>query len=99
MRPARPAVSYATGVVPVVAGKPNQPAVELVATPRLGLHVDVMVGDRPSTDGAFGVALGAHYALVRSGVTAIGAPVPELVPDYDAPDLAALVDQLLPGPR
>ncbi|NDB06645.1 MAG: hypothetical protein EBX95_13140 [Acidimicrobiia bacterium] len=30
----------------------------------------VMVGDRPSTDGAFATTLGCRYALVRSGVTA-----------------------------
>jgi len=87
------AVAFATGKVPTVAGKPNQPAVELVAA-RLG-RVDVMVGDRPSTDGVFGVRLGARYALVRSGVTPAGAPVADVVPDLDAADLASLVDQVL----
>ena len=87
------AVAYATGVEPLVAGKPNQPAVDLVAR-RLG-NVAVMVGDRPSTDGVFGVRLGARYALVRSGVTPAGAAVPDLTPDLDAPDLASLVEGVL----
>jgi HAD superfamily hydrolase (TIGR01450 family) len=87
------AVAYASGVMPMVAGKPNEPAVALVRQ-RLG-HVDLMVGDRPETDGSFAVALGSPFALVRSGVTPPGtAPKPPAA-QYDAEDLAALVDRLL----
>jgi HAD superfamily hydrolase (TIGR01450 family) len=86
------AVAYATSVTPVVAGKPYQPAVDLV-TARLG-PVAVMVGDRPSTDGALARGLAARYALVRSGVTPAGESVSP-TPDYDASDLAALVEQVL----
>jgi 4-nitrophenyl phosphatase len=60
-------VAYASGVEPQVAGKPFEAAADLVKE-RMG-DVDVMVGDRPSTDGRFAVALGARFALVLSGVT------------------------------
>ena len=39
----------------------------------------VVVGDRPSTDGAFAAALGWPFALVLSGVA--GSPGGEPVPD------------------
>jgi HAD superfamily hydrolase (TIGR01450 family) len=87
------AVAYATGVTPIVAGKPHQPAADLVAA-RFG-KIAVMVGDRPSTDGMFGRRLGARFALVRSGVTPAGVEVHDPVPDLDAPDLATLVDVAL----
>jgi ribonucleotide monophosphatase NagD (HAD superfamily) len=54
-----------------------------------------MVGDRPETDGAFAVALGAPFALVRSGVTAPKATPKKPSARYDAADLATLVDELL----
>ena len=41
--------------------------------PRLGT-TGVMVGDRPSTDGALATALGWPFALVLSGVTARSRP-------------------------
>src|SRR3954466_5272850 len=64
------AVSTAAGVDATVAGKPHAPMVELVRA-RLGNDVDgsSVVGDRPSTDGRFAVALGVRFALVLSGVT------------------------------
>ena len=52
-----------------------------------------MVGDRPSTDGAFAVTLGCPFALVRSGVTAPGVAV-DVPVALDAPDLAAVVDSI-----
>lgn len=82
------AVSYTTGVTPVVAGKPHPPAVELVQEV-LG-SVVMGVGDRPETDGELARALGARFGLVRSGVTPAGKVV-DPPPDLDAPDLAALV--------
>ena len=83
------AVAYAAGAEPEVAGKPNQPMADLVAE-RVG-KVDVVVGDRPSTDGLLAKRLDARFVLVLSGVTEEhqlpGDPAPEEVAD----DLAALV--------
>jgi HAD superfamily hydrolase (TIGR01450 family) len=86
------AVATATGVTPVVAGKPYEPMADLIRA-RLGPH-GVMVGDRPETDGRFAVALGYRFGLVLTGVTATADGV-QPVPDLIAPDLATLVDQLL----
>ncbi len=88
------AVAAATGRDPVVAGKPEGPAADLVRS-RFGA-TGVMVGDRPETDGSFAVALGYEFALVLSGVTASAdgvVPVPAVV----APDLRALVSARLGG--
>lgn len=82
----------ATGVVPTVAGKPHEPMAALVRQ-RLGA-TGVMVGDRPDTDGRFARVLGYAFGLVHTGVTA-AIEVVDPVPDLAAPDLAALVDQLL----
>lgn len=83
------AVATAGGVVPTVAGKPHQAMADLVAE-RVGA-VEVMVGDRPSTDGLFARRLQARFALVLSGVTSpFDLPV-EPTPDEVAADLAALV--------
>lgn len=85
-------VVKATGVVPIVAGKPNATMADLVRA-RLGTG-GVMVGDRPDTDGRFAQVLGFEFALVHSGVTT-AVDVVEPPPDLSAADLAALVDQLL----
>lgn len=86
-------VVTATGRQPVTAGKPFEPMAALVRA-HLG-HVDVVVGDRPDTDGRFATALGARFALVMTGVTTPDdlpvSPTPETV----AASLAALVDQEL----
>jgi 4-nitrophenyl phosphatase len=92
------AVATATGEAPVVAGKPEEPTVTLVRA-RLGT-AGVMVGDRPSTDGAFADALGWPFALVLSGVTQAVAPpggeaIPSPPPPYVAPDVGALAPELL----
>lgn len=84
------AVAYASGVTPVVAGKPHPPMAALAAA-RVG-PVDVMVGDRHTTDGLMARALGARFVLVLTGVTDAAAaraldPAPALV----VPDLAAAV--------
>ena len=90
------AVAYASGVKPEVAGKPFSAAADLVLE-RVGT-VDVMVGDRPSTDGRFAVALGARFALVLSGVTdtAQGSDPPA---DMVGADLAEVVSAALAEPR
>ncbi len=88
------AVAAATGVVPTVAGKPEQPCADLVRA-AYG-NIGVMVGDRPETDGAFAVALGYDFGLVLSGVTTDPAGV-EPEPRIVAADLAALVAERLGG--
>src|SRR5207237_7597828 len=92
------AVATASGTEPEVAGKPFAPTVAMVRS-RLGTH-GVVVGDRPSTDGALADALGWPFALVLSGVTQREAPpggesIPEPPPPFVADDLAALVPQLV----
>jgi ribonucleotide monophosphatase NagD (HAD superfamily) len=60
-----------------------------------------VVGDRPSTDGAFAEMLGWPFALVMSGVAGSvgGEPVPDPPPPFVTADLAALVPKLgAPGP-
>jgi 4-nitrophenyl phosphatase len=92
------AVRTASGREPEVAGKPHAPTVALVRE-RFGGE-GVMVGDRPSTDGALAAALGWPFALVLSGVAALhpqggGEAIPDPAPPFVADDLAALVPQLL----
>ena len=58
------------------------------------LHDEVMIGDRPDTDGRFATTLGCRYAQVWSGVTAPGTSV-DPTPWIAGADLAAIVDQLL----
>jgi HAD superfamily hydrolase (TIGR01450 family) len=83
------AVAYASGVVPDVAGKPHRPMLEhLRAT--VG-PIDVVVGDRPSTDGLLARGLGARFALVLSGVTSRRDLPVEPAPDEVADDLGGLV--------
>jgi 4-nitrophenyl phosphatase len=83
------AVAYATGADPEVAGKPNRPTVSLIAE-RIG-HVDVVVGDRPSTDGRLARALDARFALVLTGVTASTDLPVDPAPDIVGQDLASVV--------
>lgn len=91
------AVATAAGTEPMVAGKPEEPTVRLVRE-RFG-PTGVVVGDRPSTDGALAAALGWPFALVLSGVTSReavrgGEAIPHPVPDYVANDLVELVPRL-----
>lgn len=89
------AVAYASGATPVVAGKPFAPMADLlrarVADP------EIMVGDRPSTDGRFAERIGVPFGLVLSGVTASAAPPVEPAPARVAADLSALVAQAYGG--
>jgi HAD superfamily hydrolase (TIGR01450 family) len=89
------AVATASGARPEVAGKPAPATVALVRQ-RLG-DSGVVIGDRPSTDGALAAALGWPFALVLSGVA--GSPGEEAVPDppppFVAADLAALAPVLI----
>ena len=83
------AVAYASGAAPEVAGKPNAAMVTLIEQ-RVG-PVDVMVGDRPNTDGLLARELGARFGLVLSGVTKREELPVEPDPDLVADDLAAVV--------
>jgi HAD superfamily hydrolase (TIGR01450 family) len=92
------AVATASGHQPEVAGKPEAPMVELVRQ-RFGSS-GIVVGDRPSSDGALAAALGWPFGLVLSGVTTDppqpgGEAIPDPAPAYMAPDLAALAPRLL----
>jgi 4-nitrophenyl phosphatase len=86
------AIVTASGVTPIVAGKPNAPMADLVRA-RLG-DDGVMVGDRPDTDGRFARVMGYRFALVHTGVTLVHEVV-DPAPDVVAADLASLVDELL----
>lgn len=86
------AVATAAGVEAVVAGKPYQPMVELLQA--RATRITVVVGDRPATDGRLAGRLGVPFALVRSGVSAPGAPA-DPAADLDHDDLASLVDAVL----
>jgi 4-nitrophenyl phosphatase len=89
------AVAYASGASPTVAGKPNDPIIALLRQ-RFGA-IDVVVGDRPSTDGKLARRLGARFALVLSGVTDPNHGRLDPAPDTEAADLAALVTDELSG--
>lgn len=99
------AVERATGTRAVVAGKPHRAMAELV---RVVVGNDaatsaVMVGDRPSTDGAFARMLGCRFAQVWSGVTSATQPLDgdgsagTVVFDLVGEDLAGIVDQIVTG--
>jgi HAD superfamily hydrolase (TIGR01450 family) len=96
------AVAAASGGTPEVAGKPARPTADLVWE-RFG-PTGVMVGDRPSTDGAMADTLGWPFALVLSGVTAAVAPpggeaIPVPAPPFVAADLGQLVEPLVASLR
>jgi glycerol-1-phosphatase len=85
----------ACGRPAVVAGKPYAPMADAVRAmvgdvPAARL---LMVGDRASTDGEFGVTLGCPFGLVRTGVTNPGDEVAVPVA-IDAADFAGVVDAL-----
>ena len=73
------AVAAATGIAPLVTGKPHQPMRELIKA-RLGPGPTRVIGDRDDTDLAMGRAEGWETILVLTGVSR---------PAYlaDAPDL------------
>ncbi|HEV7526097.1 MAG TPA: HAD-IIA family hydrolase [Acidimicrobiia bacterium] len=97
------AVRTAGGRREEVAGKP-EPAMAALVRARFRNPV-VMIGDRPSTDGAFAAALGVPFALVLSGV--VGMPgeekIPDPPPEFVARDLGELAPMLVaafaPAPR
>lgn len=86
------AIATAAGTQPVIAGKPHDPIVRLLEE-RVG-RVDVVIGDRPSTDGALARRLGARFALVTTGVTA-GGGAEAAAADVVAPSLSDVVPLVL----
>jgi glycerol 3-phosphatase-2 len=83
------AVATAAQATPEVAGKPHDPMVALIRS--RAPDAVVVVGDRPSTDGALARRLGLPFALVRTGVTSDGHEPMVVEPDEEAPDLGTLV--------
>jgi glycerol 3-phosphatase-2 len=87
------AVAVASGRPAEVTGKPHR-AIAALLEARHG-PVDVVVGDKPETDGGLATELGAAFGLVLSGVTT-AAHLPVVpTPTWVAADLAALVDAAL----
>lgn len=72
------------------AGKPEAPMADLVRS-RFG-DPDLVVGDRPDTDGRFAQRVGARFALVLTGVTKRSDLPVEPTPDLVGPDLKWVVD-------
>ena len=89
------AVATASGVQPIVAGKPYAPMAELVRSVlgTIDLSSAWMVGDRVSTDGAFAHTLGCHFAHVRSGVA--HTPDEVLNAEFEGQDLASFADFII----
>jgi HAD superfamily hydrolase (TIGR01450 family) len=88
------AVATASGVQPLVAGKPNFPMVEFIRQHLLvGGTGAVMVGDQPGTDGLLAQRLGIPFALVDSGVTPPGTAVDSCPVAIRSSDLPTLVEQ------
>ena len=91
------AVATAAQATPEVAGKPYDPLVALLRA--RAPDAVLVVGDRPSTDGALARRLGVPFALVRTGVTSDGREPMVVEPDEEAPDLATLVTRHLDTAR
>ena len=90
------AIATASGVTPLVAGKPHRAMADLVSEVLGAIPGDaIMVGDRPSTDGEFAATMGCRYALVRSGVTPPGDTSIPVRVDFDVADLRALARSLV----
>lgn len=86
------AVRYATGVDPVVAGKPHRPLFDATAE-RLGSSAPLMVGDRLDTDIAGAAAAGIASLFVLTGVNSVDdvlAATGSERPHHVAPDLRAV---------
>ncbi len=84
------AIATASGVDPVVCGKPHDPMVRLIGD-KLKSDLVWMVGDRPETDVAIAKAAGWRSVLVLTGVTSeLGDVPPSLTPDHVKASLAGV---------
>lgn len=89
------AISVATGVEPIVTGKPHAPMADLVRAAAPGIEPErfVMIGDRADTDGRFAATLGCDFGLVLSGVTRSAEGVPHQLCGGTLADVArAIID-------
>ena len=83
------AIATATGVDPIICGKPHPPFVAALGEVVPGSAV--MVGDRPETDVAVAKAAGWPSVLVLTGVTTDPSSVDERFrPDHVIPSIAEL---------
>jgi ribonucleotide monophosphatase NagD (HAD superfamily) len=92
------AVATASGVTPVIAGKPHQPMATLMQDAfgfKEGDGSAVVIGDQPRTDGRLAERLKAPFGLVDSGVTPAGAERFEVPVDLRSLDFATLVRTVL----
>jgi HAD superfamily hydrolase (TIGR01450 family) len=87
------AVATASETAPEIAGKPYSPTTAAIKA-RAG-DLTMMVGDRPSTDGALAQQLGIPFALVLSGVTDAAQVPTDPAPDSVSPDLSTRVRAVL----
>jgi ribonucleotide monophosphatase NagD (HAD superfamily) len=87
------ALAAASGVQPVIAGKPESTMYD-IALDRLNLPASrvLVVGDRPETDIAGAQKIGCHTALVLSGVTNESQALAwQPSPDIITGDLASII--------
>ena len=91
------AVATAAEIAPEIAGKPHRPTADAIAARVPPGDLRVVVGDRPSTDGALATQLGVPFALVFSGVTPAGEVPAGTEAAVTAKDLVTLVRTLLDG--
>ncbi|MCU1591729.1 MAG: haloacid dehalogenase [Frankiales bacterium] len=92
------ALRVATGLEPIVAGKP-EPALHAESVARVGAKRPLVIGDRLDTDVLGAVRGGADSLLVLTGVVGVSALLAApagMRPTYVAPDLRGL---LAPQPR
>ena len=91
------AVTTASGVTPLIAGKPHRTMADLVRSTVPGVDSStVMIGDRLSTDGRFARELGCRFGLVRSDVSADEVAVDGLeLCDFDGDSLWSVAQQVL----
>lgn len=87
------AVATAAQTEAEMAGKPHPPTVALLRA--RAATVEMVVGDRPVTDGLLARRLGVPYGLVLSGVIAAGHGPLDVEPDVEADDLLDLVRRTL----
>jgi HAD superfamily hydrolase (TIGR01450 family) len=83
------AIATASEQRPLIAGKPGAHMVGLVH--ERAERISIVIGDRPSTDGAFAAALDAPFGLVRSQAT----PGQAVSADLQADSLLGVVERFV----
>jgi HAD superfamily hydrolase (TIGR01450 family) len=92
------AFERASGVAPIIAGKPYEPTATLVRSLVGGDPSDmIMVGDRLDTDGLLAERLGCRFGLVLTGVVRPSDVPVTPTPDLIANDFHELAVRLLAG--